>query len=45
MYFVNGILPKLNDDPSQCPPPAFLRRYRIYFQKEPPAFPRFLLDG
>ena len=46
MYFVNGILPKLKEeDGSQCPPPAFLRRYRIYFQKEPPAFPGFLLQG
>ncbi|MBK9167678.1 MAG: response regulator [Bryobacterales bacterium] len=43
MFFVNGILPKLMDDASQCPPPAFLRRYRIYFQKDPPTFPKFLL--
>src|SRR5207247_700891 len=33
MYFAKGILPKLMDDRQQCPPPAFVRRYRIYFQK------------
>ncbi len=44
MYFARGILPKLIDDPAQTPPPAFLRRYRAYFQKEPPAFPAFLLE-
>ncbi len=43
MYFVKGLLPELLDDPTQCPPPAFVRRYRIYFQKEPGAFPSFLL--
>jgi len=43
MYFAKGILPKLLDDRSQSPPPAFVRRYRIYFQKTPPAFPGFLL--
>jgi class 3 adenylate cyclase len=44
MYFVNGILPKLVDDLAQAPPPAFVRRYKVYFQKEPPAFPKFLLS-
>ncbi|MBI4475302.1 MAG: adenylate/guanylate cyclase domain-containing protein [Acidobacteria bacterium] len=43
MYFVKRILPSLIDDPTQLPPPAFLRRYRIYFQKDPPAFPEFLI--
>ncbi|HTM52134.1 MAG TPA: adenylate/guanylate cyclase domain-containing protein [Bryobacteraceae bacterium] len=43
MYFARGILPKLVDDRTQSPPPAFVRRYRIYFQKTPPAFPAFLL--
>lgn len=42
MYFARRILPKLIDEPYESPPPAFLRRYRIYFQKDPPAFPRFL---
>ena len=42
MYFVNGFLPSLIDDPKQTPPPAFLRRYRSYFQKDPPSFPAFL---
>jgi len=44
MYFVNGVLPSLLDDLTQSPPPAFWRRYQIYFQKEPPAFPAFLLE-
>ena len=39
MYFLIGILPSLTDDSKQIPPPAFLRRYRSYFQKDPPAFP------
>jgi adenylate cyclase len=39
MYFAEGILPELTDDPTLFPGPAFLRRYRIYFQKEPAAFP------
>jgi adenylate cyclase len=43
MYFVNGVRAALLDDPSQNPPPAFLRRYRIYFQQDPPSFPKFLL--
>ena len=42
MYFLNGILPSLTDDFKQIPPPAFLRRYRSYFQKDPPSFPAFL---
>ena len=42
MYFLNGILPSLLDNPKQNPPPAFLRRYRSYFQKDPPSFPTFL---
>ena len=43
MYLAKGILPKLIDDKTQAPPPAFVRRYRIYFQKSPPSFPAFLL--
>lgn len=38
MYFVRGILPALLDGDA-IPPTAFTRRYGIYFQKEPPAFP------
>ena len=45
MYFAKGILPKLIDDRTQSPPPAFVRRYRIYFQKNPPDFPGFLLSA
>ncbi len=45
MFFAKGILPKLLDDRTQNPPPAFVRRYRIYFQKTPPSFPGFLLQG
>jgi adenylate cyclase len=44
MYFAKGILPKLIDDRTQPVPPAFVRRYRIYFQKAPPDFPAFLLS-
>lgn len=44
MYLAKGILPNLVDDPTQAPPPAFLRRYRLYFQKDPRAFPAFLLQ-
>jgi class 3 adenylate cyclase len=41
MYFVNGVLPRLLDGDGAAPP-GFLRRYRNYFQKDPPAFPEFL---
>ncbi len=44
MYFANGILPGLVNGSSEIPPPAFARRYNVYFQKDPPAFPAFLLD-
>jgi class 3 adenylate cyclase len=42
MYFVNGVLPRLADGDGS-PPHGFLRRYRNYFQKDPPAFPAFLV--
>ena len=45
MYFVKGILPKLIDGGAESPPPAFVRRYKVYFQKVPPAFPGFLLGA
>jgi adenylate cyclase len=45
MYFAKGILPKLLDGGGDSPPPAFMRRYRVYFQKSPPAFPGFLLKS
>src|ERR1019366_10423590 len=41
MYFANGILPELLVDSSQSPPAAFLKRYQIYFQQQPPSFPAF----
>ena len=44
MYFANGILPVLLNGCSQSPPPAFTRRYNVYFQKDPPAFPDFLIS-
>ncbi|MEX2264614.1 MAG: adenylate/guanylate cyclase domain-containing protein [Bryobacteraceae bacterium] len=44
MYFANGILPSLLVDTASTPPPAFLRRYRAYFQKDPPAFPDFMME-
>lgn len=43
MYFVHGLQPAMLADDSQVPPPAFARRYRTYFQKDPPAFPAFLI--
>ena len=43
MYFANGLLPSLVNGSSECPPPAFVRRYNVYFQKDPPAFPAFLI--
>ena len=44
MYFAKGILPSLLDDSNEIPPRTFQRRYRVYFQKDPPAFPVFLLE-
>jgi class 3 adenylate cyclase len=43
MYFANGILPELAGDGAAFPPAPFLRRYGIYFQKTPPAFPQVLV--
>jgi class 3 adenylate cyclase len=42
MYFVKGVHPKLMRDLSSTPPPLFLRRYRTYFERDPPAFPSHL---
>ena len=39
LYFVKGFTPSLVEDVKQMPPEAFVRRYRGYFQKEPPSFP------
>ena len=45
MYFVRSVLPALLDegDGDGTVPAHFARRYGIYFQKEPPAFPHTLL--
>ncbi|HEX4275484.1 MAG TPA: adenylate/guanylate cyclase domain-containing protein [Bryobacteraceae bacterium] len=43
MYFANGILTGLIDPSCVSPPPSFVRRYKTYFEKEPPAFPDFLI--
>jgi class 3 adenylate cyclase len=43
MYFANGILPTLLNGSDPMPPPAFVRRYNVYFQKDPPSFPACLL--
>jgi class 3 adenylate cyclase len=43
MYFANGILPGLVNGSAEVPPLPFLRRYKVYFQKDPPAFPAFLV--
>ena len=49
MYFVSGISPRLLEGEAlpagQMAPRNFVRRYGIYFQKEPPAFPGFLLNA
>ena len=45
MYFVNGVLAGLVSGAVDAPPPAFVRRYNVYFQKNPPSFPAFLLEG
>ena len=45
MFLVAGLQPALlegDDDPSLVAPPAFIRRYRTYFGKDPIAFPQFL---
>jgi adenylate cyclase len=44
MYFANGVLGTLVKDGHESPPPAFVRRYHVYFQKDPPAFPEFLVE-
>jgi class 3 adenylate cyclase len=44
MYFAAGILPGLLNGSGQTPPPAFVRRYNVYFQKDPPSFPAFLVN-
>jgi class 3 adenylate cyclase len=42
MYFANGLQPALLSDSGEIPPAGFVRRYNVYFQKDPPAFPAFL---
>ncbi len=44
-YFVEGLLPTMLNGDHQVPPAPFLNRYRIYFQSDPPSFPRFLVDA
>jgi class 3 adenylate cyclase len=44
MYFANGLLPALGGS-GEVPPEAFVRRYHVYFQKDPPAFPGFLVSA
>lgn len=41
MYFATGVLPRLMEGAETGVPAAFGRRYQVYFQKEPPAFPAF----
>jgi class 3 adenylate cyclase len=44
MYFANGVLANLLDETNDEPgaPPAFARRYKTYFERDPPAFPAVL---
>jgi hypothetical protein len=44
-YLVNGLAPALLAGVREIPPPAFRRRYRIYFQKEPDHFPASLAEA
>lgn len=43
MYFLDGLHAELAG-PGR-PPPAFAERYRIYFHRDPPAFPEMLVDA
>jgi class 3 adenylate cyclase len=43
MYFAEGILPGLLQGSEVVPPPGFVKRYNVYFQKDPPAFPASLM--
>jgi class 3 adenylate cyclase len=42
MYFANGILPSLLDTSGIIPPVEFARRYRSYFEHDPPSFPSWM---
>ncbi len=44
MFSPQRLVSSLMDDSGRVPPTAFRERYRVYFQKEPPAFPGFLLE-
>jgi hypothetical protein len=37
-----AFLPALMDHSGEIPPRALVRRYNIYFQKDPPSYPAFL---
>ncbi|MEK8022939.1 MAG: adenylate/guanylate cyclase domain-containing protein [Candidatus Hydrogenedentota bacterium] len=43
MFFAKGIVPNLLNGNGENPPPAFKRRYRVYFQQDPPPLSEFLL--
>ncbi len=43
MYFLDGLQAELAG-PGR-PPPAFAERYRIYFHRDPPAFPETLVEA
>jgi adenylate cyclase len=43
MYFVDGLHPELAG--AGVPPPEFLRRYRIYFERDPGSFPASLVGA
>ena len=45
MYFVTGLRPDLHASPGADATAPFLRRYDIYFSKQPPALPSSLLGA
>ncbi|MEJ2143650.1 MAG: adenylate/guanylate cyclase domain-containing protein [Acidobacteriota bacterium] len=46
MYFVDGLLPGLLEGAAEAGiPPAFRKRFQVYFQREPVAFPAILRES
>jgi class 3 adenylate cyclase len=45
MYFATGIAPRLVLGADRVPASAFAEQYQLYFRKDPPSFPAFLLNA